>query len=58
VQVNGKVRGTVDVPAGISEEDLRTQVLAMDNVKRFLPESGQVKRFILVPGKIVNVVVG
>lgn len=57
IQVNGKVRGSIDVSVDISEEDLRTQVLAIENVQRFLPENGQVRRFIVVPGKIVNVVV-
>jgi leucyl-tRNA synthetase len=57
VQVNGKVRGKIDVPVDISEDDLRTMVLSMENVRRFLPESGEVRRFIVVPGKIVNVVV-
>ncbi|MBT6145919.1 MAG: class I tRNA ligase family protein, partial [Gemmatimonadetes bacterium] len=57
VQVNGKVRGNVEVAVDISEDELRTQVLALENVQRFLPDSGQIKRFILVPGKIVNIVV-
>lgn len=56
IQVNGKVRGKVEVPVDISEEALKERVLAMENVRRFLPESGEVRRFILVPGKIVNVV--
>ena len=57
IQVNGKVRGKIVVSVDISEEDLKAQVLALENVQRFLPESGEVRRFIVVPGKIVNVVV-
>ncbi len=57
VQVNGKVRGSIEVPKEISEGDLKAQVLALENVQRFLPESGEVKRFIVVPRKIVNIVV-
>lgn len=57
VQVNGKVRGSVEVPVDISDEELRTHVLALENVARFLPESGEIRRFIVVPGKIVNIVV-
>ena len=57
VQVNGKVRGTVDVPVDISEEALRELVLGQENVRRHLPDSGEVRRFIVVPGRIVNVVV-
>ena len=56
IQVNGKVRGALEVPVDISEVDLKTQVLAMENVRRFLPESGEIRRFIVVPGRIVNVV--
>ncbi|MBT4097552.1 MAG: leucine--tRNA ligase [Gemmatimonadetes bacterium] len=56
VQVNGKVRASIEVPAEISEADLRERVLALENVSRFLPESGEIKRFIIVPGKIVNIV--
>ena len=56
VQVNGKVRGNIEVAVDIAEEDLRRKVLAMENVQRFLPDSREIRRFILVPGKIVNIV--
>ena len=56
VQVNGKVRGNIEVAVDIAEEDLRGKVLAMENIQRFLPDSGEIRRFILVPGKIVNIV--
>jgi len=56
IQVNGKVRSTLEVPVDISKDDLKAQVLALENVRRFLPESGEIRRFIVVPGRIVNVV--
>ena len=56
IQVNGKVRASVEVPVEISDADLRPLVLELENVRRHLPESGEIKRFILVPGKIVNIV--
>jgi len=56
VQVNGKVRGNIEVAVDVAEEDLRGKVLAMENIQRFLPDSREIRRFILVPGKIVNVV--
>ncbi len=56
VQVNGKMRATVEVATDISEQALKEQVLALESVRRFLPESGEIRRFIIVPGKIVNVV--
>ena len=56
VQVNGKLRGRVTVPAGISEEALKAAALKEDNVRRFVGDQ-QVRRVIIVPGKLVNVVV-
>ena len=56
VQVNGKVRGRVIVSATGSDDDLRTAALADENVQRFV--GGQpVRKVIVVPGKLVNVVV-
>jgi len=56
VQVNGKVRGRVTVAATASESDVRAAALADDNVQRFV--AGQsVRKVIVVPGKLVNVVV-
>ena len=57
VQVNGKVRATIEVPATTSEEEVRQQVMSLENVRRHLPDSGEIKRMILVPGRIVNIVV-
>ena len=56
VQVNGKVRASIEVPVEISDAELRPIVLDLENVRRHLPDSGEIKRFILVPGKIVNIV--
>jgi leucyl-tRNA synthetase len=56
VQVNGKVRGRVSVAATATEDDVRAAALADDNVQRFV--GGQsVKKVIVVPGRLVNVVV-
>ena len=57
IQVNGKVRASIEAPAEITEDALRPLVLDQENVRRHLPDSGEIKRFILVPGKIVNIVV-
>lgn len=57
IQVNGRMRGSIEVPVGISEEELRRQVLALENVRRHLPEPDKIRRFIVIPGKIVNIVV-
>ncbi|NKB67275.1 MAG: leucine--tRNA ligase [Candidatus Latescibacteria bacterium] len=57
IQVNGKMRGKIEVPVGIEEADLKEQVWALDTVKHHVPDPGAVKRFIVVPGRIVNIVV-
>jgi leucyl-tRNA synthetase len=57
IQINGKTRGSIEVPAGISTEELREQVMALDNIQRHIPDAAAVKRFVVVPKKIVNIVV-
>ncbi len=56
VQVNGKVRGRVTVATNAAEAEVRAAALADGNVQRFV--GGQpVRKVIVVPGKLVNVVV-
>ena len=57
VQVNGKVRGKVTVPADASKEAIEATALADANVLRFI-EGQTVRKVIVVPGRLVNVVVG
>jgi leucyl-tRNA synthetase len=56
VQVNGKLRGRVTVPAGADEATVRDAALADTNVQRFM-EGRPLRRFVYVPGKLANVVV-
>ncbi len=56
VQVNGKLRGRVTVPAGADEATVREAALADVNVQRFM-EGRPLRRFVYVPGKLANVVV-
>ena len=56
IQVNGKVRGKVEVPADIDEPEARRQALALPNVARVAGET-EPRRVIYVPGRLVNVVV-
>jgi leucyl-tRNA synthetase len=55
VQVNGKVRDRVQVPAGLSEEEIKELVLKRDRVAGLLAGQ-QVVKVIVVPDKLVNVV--
>ena len=57
VQVNGKVRGTIEGPSEMSREDAEALAREQENVARFL-RNGSVRRVIYVPGRLINLVVG
>ena len=57
VQINGKLRATIEVPANASKEDTEAQARAQPQVMHFL-ENLTVRKVIVVPGKIVNIVAG
>ena len=56
VQVNGKLRGHIRVPKHAAREEIERLALADDGVKRHI-EGKPVKKLIVVPGKLINVVV-
>ena len=56
VQVNGKLRGTIEVGSGAEREDIERLALADANVVKFMGGM-TVRKIIVVPGKIVNIVV-
>ena len=56
VQVNGKLRGTIEIAPDAPREAVEAAALAEPNVAKFL-EGQAVKKVIVVPGKIVNIVV-
>jgi leucyl-tRNA synthetase len=56
VQVNGKLRGRIEVPADAGQDAVADAALADENVRRFV--AGQtIKKRVVVPGKLVNFVV-
>lgn len=55
VQVNGKLRSRVEVPAESSEEELRRVALADVDIERHVAGK-TVRKVIVVPGKLVNIV--
>jgi len=57
VQINGKVRLRLTAPAEIDKAALEKMALADERV-RALIEGKQVRKIIVVPGKLVNIVVG
>jgi leucyl-tRNA synthetase len=56
VQVNGRLRGHIMVAVGADEDTVRTAALADSNVRKFIGTSA-VRKVIIVPGKLVNIVV-
>ena len=57
VQVNGKMRGTIEVAADADKEACEHAALALPTVKVQM-EGKQLRKVIVIPGKIVNVVAG
>jgi leucyl-tRNA synthetase len=56
VQVNGKLRSKIEVPASADKSEIEQAAMADENVKRFTVDK-QVVKVIVVPGKLVNIVV-
>ena len=56
VQVNGKLRGAITVPKAADKAAIEAAALADANVRKFV-DGQTVKKVIVVPGKLVNVVV-
>ena len=55
LQVNGKVRGRLTVPAAATKEDLEKIALADANVKAHIGDA-TIRKIICVPGRLVNIV--
>jgi leucyl-tRNA synthetase len=56
VQVNGKLRGRIQVPVNSSQAVVEAAAMADANVLRFV-EGKEIKKIIVVPGKLVSIVV-
>jgi leucyl-tRNA synthetase len=56
VQVNGKLRARVNLPANISKQKAEEAALADENVQKFVAGK-EIRKVIVVPGKLVNVVI-
>ena len=55
IQVNGKLRDTVDVERDTDEAALKSLILSLEKVQRHLM-GRQVRKVIVVPNKLVNIV--
>ncbi len=57
IQVNGKVRDRLEMPAGTSKEEAEQSALAAPKVQSYL-EGRQIRKVIVVPERLVNIVCG
>ena len=56
IQINGKVRGKLTLPVGISEEEVNTIVTKDDKISKYL-DGKRIVKFIYIKEKLVNIVV-
>ena len=58
VQVNGKMRGTVEMDADLDNEQVIANVLADEKIARFLEkQGGSIVKTIVVKNKLTNLIV-
>ena len=55
IQVNGKLRASIEIPAGLAEDDIKQQALAQDNVQKYITNK-EIKRIIYIANKLINIV--
>ncbi|AHF69617.1 leucine--tRNA ligase [Pseudomonas cichorii] len=55
IQVNGKLRGQIEMPASASREEVEAAARVNENVLRFI-DGLTIRKVIVVPGKLVNIV--
>lgn len=56
VQVNGKLRGSVEVSTNTTKEEMEQLALSIDNVKKHI-EGMEIVKIVTIPKKLVNIVV-
>lgn len=57
VQVNGKMRGTVEVNNNVSQAEAQAAAVSNANIAKFV-DGKSVRKVIWVPGKMLNLIVG
>ncbi|MEO7965100.1 MAG: leucine--tRNA ligase [Gemmatimonadaceae bacterium] len=55
VQVNGKLRGTLSVMRGVTQDDVFALAMADANIAKYV--TGEPKKVVFVPGRLLNIVV-
>ena len=57
VQINGKVRSRISVPAGAGDEEVKSIALSDEKVRKYT-DGKEIKRFIYIKNKLINIVIG
>lgn len=58
IQVNGKLRGSMTVARSLDNETLEKLTLTQPCVQKYLADGASVRKIIVVPNKLINIVVG
>ena len=56
IQVNGKLRDRIEIPVGISDEEINELALQSEAIKKHI-SGKEIRKIIIVPGRLVNIVV-
>jgi leucyl-tRNA synthetase len=56
VQINGKLRATLDLPRGAPQDTVRDAALADERVRRYV-DGAEVRKVVYVPDKLLNLVI-
>ncbi|PKL72686.1 leucine--tRNA ligase [Candidatus Kuenenbacteria bacterium HGW-Kuenenbacteria-1] len=57
VQINSKVRCSIEVEKNISEAEAKELALKNEKTKKWISEESKIKKIIFVPGKLINIVI-
>jgi leucyl-tRNA synthetase len=56
IQVNGKLRASIEVSIELTEDEIKQQAISNPNVKKYINDK-EIKRIIFIPNKLINIVV-
>lgn len=56
IQVNGKVRGRIEISSDAAEKEIQDKALAVESIKQFI-EGKEIKKVVVVKNRLVNIVV-
>lgn len=56
IQINGKVRGSMEVKTDVGEEEIKNMALNKDEIKKWV-EGKEIKKVIIIKGKLINIVI-